>query len=129
MKTIIIIITIWVTWLFVTSTCDTVTGDARRQCHSDSLFLVAIPAIVGIVIGCITAWLNVFQGAAALLAPFIGWAVLLNVMAVYDLFERFDIVRTLAVICLYSPIFFIHAVPAIAACLLSQQCYVWLRDN
>jgi hypothetical protein len=129
MKTLIIIITVSVTWLFVTSTCDTDTGDARRQCYTDSLLLAAVPAIVGIVIGCMTAWLNVFQGAAALLAPFIGWAVLLNVLAGYELFQGLDIVRALARICLFGPIFFVYAILATAACLLSQQCYIWLRDN
>jgi hypothetical protein len=129
MKTFFIVITVSVTWLYVTSMCDMASGDARRQCHTDSLLLVAIPAIVGIVIGCITAWLNVFQGAAALLSPFIGWAVLLNVMVFYELFQGLDIVRALARVCLYGPVFFIYAVPATAACLLSQHSYIWFRDN
>jgi hypothetical protein len=129
MKTFFIIAAILIIWLLGMSACHMLPSDIPSQGHTYYYSIIGGVAGVGIVLGCITAWARQFQLAAVLLAPFIGWMAIINIVVIQGVLEDGNIVRWLVRACLYGPFLFIICIPAAATCLLSQRCYIWLQDN
>jgi hypothetical protein len=129
MKSFFIAAAILIIWLFGMSSCGLLPSDSHSQGRNYFFSTNGVVAGVGIVLGCLTAWGRQFQVTAVLLAPFIAWMAINNIVVIEGVMEDGDIVRWLARACLYSPLLFIISVPAAATCLLSQRCYIWLRDN